>query len=249
MPRQISNPQQQTVRRRKKKKNHSLQYFLLFLVIFVITLLALKNIVTSYTPDVDVQIGNNDSAVLTSSDMPVEEGTIDERLRWIQEEDELPSAGENEPKLFKTPSEDIETEKKESKIKKVIEQPKKIDYDEKVASENDSETNGRKTFSETKKTKNDYLSADFRKAAESSGVIPKPKSNVSKVVIGRFSSLEEALSAQNKVSAEGLNVVPFIKAIKNQYVVQVGSFSEQERAEALKEQLRAKGYHANVISE
>ena len=62
-------------------------------------------------------------------------------------------------------------------------------------------------------------------------------------------SLEEAMAVQNKVTIEESSIIPFIKAIGSTYVVQIGSFSEQEKANALAEKMKNKGYSVKVISE
>ena len=46
------------LKRKKRKKKNNFGYLLLFLIVFVSALFCLSYIVKSYTPDVDVTIGN-----------------------------------------------------------------------------------------------------------------------------------------------------------------------------------------------
>lgn len=73
--------------RKKKKKRTGLRYLILFTLVFISALFGLSYIVKSYSPDVDVAIGNNEALTLSEEDIDVEMRTIDERLKWIQLED------------------------------------------------------------------------------------------------------------------------------------------------------------------
>ncbi len=238
-------------KKRKKRKNNTLKYLILFTAVFSVTLFAISYFVDLLTPDADVAIGNSEPITLSGSDMSIEEKTIDERLRWIQEEDELPSLGVNEPQLYKPQdlAEQKEIEKEPKEIKKVIEKPKKINYDEVIA---DNKTLETKPIKKEQNQKIDFIKADFRKAAETSGVVPKPikpVNSISKVFIGHFSTVEEAVEAQNNIVRENLDVIPFVKAVSNYYVVQIGSFSDKDKAEALADKFKSRGYSSRVISD
>ncbi len=248
---------EQPKRRRKKKKNHFFQYFLLFACIFALTLFGLSYIVDSFSPDVDVAIGNSEPITLSDSDIALEEKTIDERLKWIQEEDELPSAGEKEPKLLEPDNEyNNDSTEDSGRNKAVIEAPKKKDYDEKPKKTDNNTEEKVKKAPAPNKQQIDYIKADFRKAAENSGVIPLPKktdmsskSSINKVIVGTFSSVDEATVARDNIIRERLNIIPFIKKTANGYVIQAGTFDNKDNANELASQLRSKGYSAKVQSD
>ena len=87
------------LRRKRRRKNKGIMgYFCLFVSVFAIALFGLSFFVKSYSPDVDVSIGNNDSLTLSETDMNVEVKSVDERLKWIQMEDEMPSVAIREAK-------------------------------------------------------------------------------------------------------------------------------------------------------
>lgn len=75
----------------KNKKSNFFSYLYLFAFVFLGALWGLSYIIKSYTPEIDVSIGNNESFTLNDSEVDMEVRTIDERLKWIQMEDDLPS--------------------------------------------------------------------------------------------------------------------------------------------------------------
>ena len=78
-------------KKKKKKKANYFSYLYLFSFVFICALLCLSYAIKSYSPEVDVAIGNNDNYTLNYSDVDMEVKSIDERLKWIQMEDELPT--------------------------------------------------------------------------------------------------------------------------------------------------------------
>ena len=72
----------------KKKKNGNITFILLFAITFVMTLFLVSAMFKNFSPPVDVNIGGEE----TISENPVEEfpeKDIDDRLKWIQFEDNI----------------------------------------------------------------------------------------------------------------------------------------------------------------
>ena len=220
----MSNSENNTPLKRKKKKNkRNFGYFYLFTFVFIIVLISLSYILKSYSPDIDVEIGNNDALTLSESEMDVEIKSIDERLKWIQMEDEMPTVAKRE---------------NEEKPKDEKEENKSIE----------SETEPPKPSIEDIKQQR----PDFRNISPATPpVIPLPERPITatKVYLGSFSSLEEAMEIQNRIKHEEPSLEPFIKAIRDTYIVQLGSFSDKEKAEALIIKLKDKGYTPKIIHE
>ena len=76
----MSNDNEVKFRNKKRKKN-SLGYLYLFAFVFAAALFFMSYLVKSYSPDVDVEIGNKENLTLSEEDMDVEIKNIDERLR------------------------------------------------------------------------------------------------------------------------------------------------------------------------
>ncbi len=211
------------IKGKKRKKKRNFGYFYLFVFVFFAVLVGLSYILKSYSPDIDVAIGNNEALTLSESEMDVEIKSIDERLKWIQMEDEMPTvAKRNTDENNDENKKNIENDEE----KKIMKPPIPIVEDIQL-----------------QKT-------DFRSISPAMPVIPLPeKPNViTKVYLGSYSSLEEAMAIQSKVSTDEPSIEPFIKAIKDTYIVQLGSFSDKDKANALIEKLKEKGYTPKIIS-
>lgn len=227
---------------RKRRKKSFLGYLLLFFIVFISCLVGFSHFVKSYTPDVDVSIGNVEEMTLSESDMDFEIKTIDERLRWIKMEDEMPSVA------VRTAEENEARNKKIEKIKE--KNNKKQKNDEKPKTQNVDVL--RKDYTQQAPAKielSDVLKdkVDFRKQ-EVKPVVPLPAPSMTKVYLGYYSSLEEAMSIQEKVAGDFPEVAPFLKNVGGSYMVQLSSFSKPETANLFVERVRAKGYNPKVIT-
>lgn len=73
------------------------------------------------------------------------------------------------------------------------------------------------------------------------GVVP------SKVLIGRYSTIEEARKAQTALTNVPDGVVPFVKRINNYYSLQIGAFDSFDMAKAVAGKFKAKGYDVWIL--
>ena len=152
-------------------------------------------------------------------------------------EDEMPSVSIKKEKnksydyLFDEPTKknDISKDKKEIEAKKVKQPPKVKMDDVKVKS----------TKPEPLPLNDSILS--HKKVAPSAA---EPTVTITKVYMGSYASLDEAIEAQHKISASGIAVSPFVKAVKDKYIVQIGSFYDSQKADDLVSSMKAKGFSA-----
>ena len=244
-------------RKKRKRKNSFMGYVYLFIFVFIAALTGLSHLVNSYTPEVDVSIGNQEVAPLTKSDMDVEVKSVDERLKWIQMEDEMPSVAIREAK--EATDEILKEKEKKSLELEVNEEPifKK------------SETIPMPTMSEIKETTVQLpsvgvpISSNFRTASSSSAVVPLPVSqsqnlstpiipapipSLTKVYLGSFSTVDEAMSMQQKIATDIPDSMPFIKSMNGSYIVQLGSFSNPDLAQTFIQRVRDKGYNPKIVT-
>ncbi len=223
------------IKRKKRKKKKSYGFVYLFAVVFVGALYLITNLINLYSPNIDVTIGENPDLTLTDSDMDVEIKSVDERLKWIQMEDDMPTVSVKASELNNT-----------DEIK---------DFDDINVSESDSNKDKKQenkiissppkpTMTEIKNDK------DLRKETSSNkAVVPLPSPSVTKVYLGKFSGIEEAMNIQNKISNENSSIMPFVKASDGGYIVQLGSFSDPQKAQALIDELTSKGYSPKKLIE
>ncbi len=226
-------PQYIPIRKKRKKRNFG--YLYLFAFVFLTALAALSYIVKIYSPDIDVTIGNNEALTLSESDMEVEIKSVDERLKWIQTEDEMPTVAIRES------SKDIIDDKENIGINEdILKNLPKKNAEKKI------KTAPVPSVEEIKTQK-----PDFRIASSSirSQVIPKPKPLFTKVYLGNYKTIEDAISVQNKVSQDYVSLNPFIKAVNDYYIVQMGSFTDEEKAEELVSKLKQNGYNPKITYE
>ena len=233
---------------KSKRKKHNYLYFYLFAFVFLAALASFSYLVKSYSPDIDVNIGNNETLTLSESDMDVEIKSVDERLKWIQMEDEMPTVALRNSKNQENPlnidflptmeEENIESElrKKEEKKKNIVPPPTP-------------------TIKEIQAAIPDFRSQNSvisNNSVVSKGPIPLPTrqptvasvqaTTISKVYLGEFASLEDAMATQQSISEKDSSIVPFIKATNGTYIVQLGSFYEKEKAEALASKVQTMGF-------
>ena len=178
--------------KRKKKKKGIMGYIYLFIFVFVCALFGMTYFINSYSPDIDVEIGNKSELTLNDDDIGMEVKTIDERLKWIQQEDELPSVAIRENKNSSDTNKDniADAPKMEiEKVKEIIPMPKKPEQEE--------------NMQVLKKDLNVVNSKSTRT------VIPAPLPALIKVYIGSYSSLEEAMAMQQKISSDSKEAMPF----------------------------------------
>ena len=72
---------------------------------------------------------------------------------------------------------------------------------------------------------------------------------MSKVYVGSYPTIEQAIQAQNKLMNTATSVSPFVKEHNGTYVLQAGSYANSSKAEALAKELSALGFSAKVIKE
>lgn len=251
----MSNPENAAIPKgKKRKKKLHFGFVYLFLFIFLSALIGFSYLVKSFSPDIDVSIGNNEALTLGESEMEVEVKSVDERLKWIQMEDDLPSVA-----LRNMRDKDIdENSYKDLKDKKDNDDKNEIkDKDNK----NDKDIKDTKTEKKVPlPTIDDIKKTDFREipaampqksASEQTPekVIPLPKPSITRVYFGSYSNIEDATAIQNEVAKVDGSLSPYIKSVNGSYIVQVGSFADKDRAVALVGKLKGKGLSPKISYE
>lgn len=244
----IAVDHKQKKKRKNRRKKSFLGYLLLFIIVFIFCLVGFSHFVKSYSPDVDVSIGNVEEMTLSESDMEFEIKSIDERLRWIKMEDEMPSVAVRTTEENEARNKLIEKQKEKKDKKEKKEKKSKIE-DEVSTAKVDILRNDYKKSSPVKIELSDVIKdkVDFRKQ-EVKPIVPLPTPSMTKVYLGYYSSLEEAMSVQEKIVADFPEIAPFLKNVGGSYMVQLSSFSKQETANLFVERVRAKGYNPKIMT-
>lgn len=214
----------------QKAKNKKTIY--IFFVTFFLSMFIVGFIVKTLTPNVDVEIGDGVSGE-QDADVDEENRGIDNRLKWIQFEDNMPGVSK---RLGSTEQENTTTESEtyQDDIAKLEERVRQAQTTIKT-----------ETTQESKSTPPVPKASDVAKQINA----PSIPVRMSKVYIGYYTSIEQAITTQNKIMDAGLNINPFVKEVNGYYVVQAGSYSNKQKAQSVAGEISSLGFPAKVISE
>lgn len=202
-----------------------------FVSAFFILLLLFLGIAKQLSPEVDVSIGDEGNNIISETS-GIEKSEIDERLKLLQMEDE----GKND--MFDPELEEkvvIPSGKKETSTMQE-ELPEDNIKAEKEANPKPEETAAPSPKLTTVQTQ-DSLKA------------PEPTNTPAKVVVGYYSTKEQAEVAKGIIAESNLNISPFVRAIGGAYTIQVGSYSSREKAQSVVNDLLRNNYPARIITE
>lgn len=213
------------------------QTMALFVVTFLISLIVITYFIKSFSPNVDVEIGGEGEdrqTVEDSSESDVKQA-IDDRLKWIQMEDNMPGASKRED------GKSTDEVNYESTSGKDLQ-----DIAEEVSERG----------SKAQKAK-ELQSIDYAGPQHKSNVAPPPVPTqpaaepfkMSKVYVGSYPTIEQAIQAQNKLMNTSSSVSPFVKEVNGSYVLQAGSYASPGKAEAVSREINSLGFHARVVKE
>ena len=216
----------------------------LFLVTFLVSLIVITYFIKSMSPDVDVEIGgeNEQTVEQDGTDSEIKQ-PIDDRLRWIQMEDNMPGASKRQD----GESPDIEYKSTKRKKEDIVKQPESKDK-EKSKSDSDTVT----PFEYTNPNKQKPIATPPTPVQSMQNKQPAPFADefkMSKVYVGSYPTIEQAIQAQNKIMNTSISVSPFVKEVNGSYVLQAGSYANAHKAEAVAREISAAGFPARVVKE
>ncbi|MBQ2984554.1 MAG: SPOR domain-containing protein [Candidatus Gastranaerophilales bacterium] len=208
--------------------------FQLFVATFVIIFIAIVIFIMKYSSKIDIEytkgemlinqeeINNSPTSYANNNDD--EQKTIDKRLILIQQEENAPS----EAKIVDKKKEVIIDPKHIQKEKKQAQKQEKPQEKPKTIIE-EVENNAVSKVEETTKTKNIIVT--------------------SKVLIGRYQTIEQAQRAQNQLKMAHPKLSPFVKKYGDVYSVQMGSYQDFQIAKYQAQILKSKGYDVWIFQQ
>lgn len=235
-----------TPKTKKKKKKFVL--LLIFCITFAGTVFIISEFLKNCSPAVDVNIGQE----IKHEDETefYQEANLDDRLKWIQFEDNMedaPIAELNQDIENKNEKNQSSSKTATHSVNKKQKQPENILKEEPVFSSSNIYKNDANTNYNVPDTEQDE--PPVPQITELSPQHPKPiSSNVrtTKVYIGYYSSLTEANKIKNLLLNDFPSYQPVINNINGQYIVQVGIFNNRTQAVLLQMDLSDKGYPARL---
>ncbi len=233
---------------KKKNKVSSLKYsskfdiaVQIFLVTFIAIFIAVVASILKYSSKINIDTTNETQAALdriteTYSD---EQRPIDKRLILIQQEENSP----NEAKIIAKETYDneevvnpsfFEEEKKQKKLERYEQAKAAANSENKVSNieDEDDEFINKKQVEEKKlkpRIKNEnYIQSNIVVA--------------SKVLVGKFTTLDEALQKQNEIKENNPKSTPYVKKVGDVFSIQMGSYEDFATAKSAAASLKSKGY-------
>lgn len=202
-----------------KKPNEGI---VIFVSVFFILLLLFLGIAKQLSPEIDVSIGDDENA--TATEEVTNKTSVDDRLKDLQQEDEGQKVKDN---TFAT------------------------ELDEKVVLPTSKKGNNNSS---------DVVTQDDAVTLPDKTVNPKPvvastpkpvtsQSASAKVVVGYYSTKDQAEVAKGIIAESGLNISPFVRNIGGAYTIQIGSYATREKAQSVANELLRNNYPARIIME
>ena len=237
----------------KGKKFSRFNFLLqLFIITFIIMFIIIVVAIMKYSSKMDIEYSKGDLSFnnadssnsvsgYTSADFDDEQRKIDKRLALIQQEENAPS----EAKIIK----DGKQETDQVIAPEHVENSKKIDKIEKIKAFN--------AQSEQNEANNSKISAVLDEVKHMTGKAqvqkqPQYDENItitSKVLIGRFSSVEQASAMQSEIKSNDASLTPFVRKIGDIYSVQMGSYQDFHVAKSQAQKLKALGYEVWIYQQ
>ena len=208
-----------SIENKKKTQQNKLLY--IFLSAFFVSLVVIIYLATAFTPEIDVDVNSkNEYAESRDAD-------VDDSLRELQQEERIKVQGEEAES-----SSDLVEQLKKLKEEALSRQEKQDEAElEKVQYEQAPET-----------PKLEPANPSYNRQGASSV-------KMAKVYVGRYSTFDEAIKVQDALVQSSLVSSPFIKNMGTYYVIQAGSFANQNTAQNIAENLIQNGYSARMVLE
>ena len=213
--------------RKPHKKQSPRSDIMIFASVFIIGVLIILGFAKILSPNVDVSI-SKEGEMLSSEEENLNR-VVDDRLKRLKLEDEGKQVGDEE--MF---SPDLD--------EKVV-LPDVNHSKEQV--QNTKEENQVEATEEKKKE--EKISQPEQTTVQKNA--PQPETVNAKVVVGYYASEKQAEVAKSIMMDAGLDVTPVVKNLGGYYTLQVGAYTNRERAQQAANNLLKNNFPARVIVE
>ena len=220
---------------RKKVKRRPYKDITVFISVLIIGILIFLGFAKILSPNVDVEIAGKDEYLQYEDETP--KGTVDERLKHLQAEDE---ANAGEESLFATELDEAVV--LPSKVKKTISELEDEMLNDKSQTEK-VETPSPKPAEVVENVKASVATKQETKAPEPIHSQP----SYYKVVVGNYATEKQAEVAKSIMQDAGLGVIPMVKKLGSSYTLQVGVFSSKEKAQQSVNNLLKNNFPARIV--
>ena len=224
----------------KRKPNKDM---LVFISVFIISVLMILGLAKILSPNVDVGIANEEEFFQDDEDNSFSQSAIDKRLKSLKMEDEGKSEGDE--KIF-SPELD-EKVVLPSGLRKTAGQ-----LEEEMQNTNNQQQKAAEPetgyFMPVEKAPK-HIQNEVNQPSAPVAPPPSQVQTSAKVVVGYYATDKQAEVAKTIIQDAGLNVNPIIKNMGSYYTLQVGSYSSKEKAQQAANSLLKNNFPARVVAE
>lgn len=210
----------------------------LFFATFFFSMFIVGFIIKTLSPSVDVEIGDNVESTQENVEQDEPQSGVDNRLKWIQFEDNMPGVSK---RLEKQTQDEASMQSDNGNLSNEKIRDSKNPFKDETQTNSTSLQNSKpQKLAPPVPTSSDAV----RNVNASSAPL-----KMTKVYVGYYSSIEQAISAQNRLLDSNLNVSPFVKESNGYYVVQIGSYANKQKAQTLYSEVSSMGFPAKITVE
>lgn len=219
--------------KKNKSRGNSKSSMAIFITTFFVTLLFFTIVAKSLSPNVDVRIGNESETDAKETGLGVKK-LIDERLKIIQLDDNSNGnvVNANDKKAAGIQDENVD------KFSQELEE--KVSLPDRSSKSVNPEVNDSSVAS---------IQVPPRPGTKDLATPFAGGPKMSKVLVGRYTTFEQAKVAQEILMDSGLSITPFVKNTGGSYTLQVGSYSSRTKAEELASELQKNNFPARIVQE
>lgn len=207
------------------------QGFIMFISVFFVLLIVFLGFAKLMSPDVEISLGDD---TVETEDL-VKPGEVDERLKEIHMEDNSEALGGEGLAIVDGGKVVIPKQNSQNTINNSAVAEDSVYMEEEPQA---------KPQSVQEKTVTQAPAHN-----EAAQTAPVPHTVNAKVVVGSYTTIEQAEVAKSILLDAGLGLSPFIRKIGGEYTLQVGSFNTKEKAMSAAKDLLIKNYPARVLIE
>lgn len=207
------------------------QGFIMFISVFFVLLIVFLGFAKLMSPDVEISLGDDN---VETEDL-VKPGEVDERLKEIHMEDNSEALGGEGLAIVDGGKVVIPKQNSQNTVNNSAVTEDSVYMEEEPQAK--TQTVQEKTVTQA---------PAHNEAAQTA---PVPHTVNAKVVVGSYTTIEQAEVAKGILLDAGLGLSPFIRKIGGEYTLQVGSFNTKEKAMSAAKDLLIKNYPARVLIE
>lgn len=231
---------------KRKPKKAPNKDVMVFTSVFFIGVLIILGFAKILSPNVDVEISNNDEIAEVTDDES-STSVIDDRLRRLQLEDAGKREGDEEMFSPELDEKVVLPQQRRKTVGEMEVEMAKLMEAQKLEQQSNEQ---HKDTKENQESINHSVQTSHPVEEKHIQPTPQPAQIVNaRVVVGSYATEKQAEVAKSIIQDAGLSVTPVVKNIGGYYTLQVGAYSTREKAQQAANNLLKSNFPARVVVE